>query len=615
MKMPLKYWFGILAVLLLVTWLGARKLNVDGVWFDEWWSLYVAGADNFNVSRSIDAIWQRIAEEDIRQGIFYPYALAGWGSMVGWTEYATRALSLLAGLIAVSAVFRLTWASSEEKSPFAGLAAAILMGSSVWFIFFLHEMRVYMLMVMFVVLVLLFYQRIMVWRREPRLWNFIVLAIFTGLLLNTHYFAGIVVGVLGLAHIARLFVAKADRRWWGIVFAWGASTIFLLPWLLNLPAAAQVSLNEPRVQPDIQLLLEITLTTFSTFGNTHLAVVIVLLVYGVFSPSGRRTAVFALIVLLLNLGAYAFFSLNELRYNIALLPLLALVGGVGAARLAKHGLSPILILGLWALSPLLLDSSFQVERMIQRWPGQPIREMAGVLAPHIATDDVIVNLLGDENRPTLALHPLVHYMGDFGARIEVVENSTYPGIQNFVARTEAAVADANHVWLLFDPRWQFSDWGLFEYLLNQQGYYHCATLADDATMVIWGFGKVSQTGETQWQFGDGITLGLMDAPKVGGDYLYLWLEYQVRAQIRPETYSTAVHLLDSTGTVRQQIDIPLPSSGTSCRYLELAVGDLPSGDYALHTAVYAWHTGERLLGDTDDQAQTDYPVLGYIRLE
>src|SRR5690606_3955863 len=98
-----------------------------------------------------------------------------------------------------------------------------------------------------------------------------------------------------------------------------------------------------------------TLTTFSTFGNTHLAVVIVLLVYGVFSPSGRRTAVFALIVLLLNLGAYAFFSLNELRYNIALLPLLALVGGVGAARLAKHGLSPILILGLWALSPLLLD--------------------------------------------------------------------------------------------------------------------------------------------------------------------------------------------------------------------------------------------------------------------
>ena len=49
--------------------------------------------------------------------------------------------------------------------------------------------------------------------------------------------------------------------------------------------------------------------------------------------------------------------------------------------------------------------------------------MAAVLEPRVRPDDVIVNLIGDENRPSLALHPLVHYLGGSGARIEVVENN------------------------------------------------------------------------------------------------------------------------------------------------------------------------------------------------
>ena len=64
MKLSAKYWAGIVLLLLFVAWLGGRKLNADGVWFDEWWSLYVAGADVFHVSRSVGDIWQRIANEE-----------------------------------------------------------------------------------------------------------------------------------------------------------------------------------------------------------------------------------------------------------------------------------------------------------------------------------------------------------------------------------------------------------------------------------------------------------------------------------------------------------------------------------------------------------------------
>lgn len=56
MKLSAKYWLGMIAVLLLVMWLGARKLNADGIWYDEWWSLYIAGAEPFHVSHSVGDI-------------------------------------------------------------------------------------------------------------------------------------------------------------------------------------------------------------------------------------------------------------------------------------------------------------------------------------------------------------------------------------------------------------------------------------------------------------------------------------------------------------------------------------------------------------------------------
>ena len=194
------WWFVLLA--LVVMWLGARKLAADGLWFDEWWSLYVSGADGFHVSRSVGDILARVADQDIRQGLLYPLALAGWGSTVGWSLFATRALSLFAGLISLAGVYRL--GASLGKHPLVGLSAAALLGTSLWFIYYLHELRVYMLLVLLTTLLLLVYVRIMTQKQPPSRWLYAALALITGLLLNTHYFAFIVVGVIGLWHLARL---------------------------------------------------------------------------------------------------------------------------------------------------------------------------------------------------------------------------------------------------------------------------------------------------------------------------------------------------------------------------------------------------------------------------
>ena len=116
MRLAKRYWLGWFVLLaLLVMGLGARKLGADGLWFDEWWSLYVSGADVFHVSRSVGDILLRVADQDIRQGLLYPLALAGWGSVVGWSLFATRALSLFAGLISLAGVYRLARRSASIR--------------------------------------------------------------------------------------------------------------------------------------------------------------------------------------------------------------------------------------------------------------------------------------------------------------------------------------------------------------------------------------------------------------------------------------------------------------------------------------------------------------------
>ncbi|MBA3872925.1 MAG: glycosyltransferase family 39 protein, partial [Anaerolineae bacterium] len=563
----------------------------------------------FHISRSVGDIWQRISTEDVWQAPLYAYSLSAWGSVVGWTEFATRALSLLAGLVALAGVFRLGWALS--KRPLVGWGAAALLGTSVWFIYFLHEMRVYMLLVMFTVLLLLFYRRVMYGQREPKLWHFIALGLITGLLINTHYFAALVVGVVGLWHLAQLIRKRPTRRWWGIIGAWVLSGLMAIPWLINVGQAVAPTNKQARVTADLNLLLHITGDTFTAFSNAGVALLIVLLALSLLSRRARWVWFLGVVLLLLNLAGYYIFGLIELRYNIALLPFLALLAGFGLDELAQRRIPPILIIGIWLVSALSLDGNFQMDRIIQHWPGQPIREMAQAIEPLVAPEDVIVDVVGDEDRTTLAAHSMVYYMGDFGARIEVVENNLQPNVQNFAARMRKAAGDAPRLWLMRDPRWINSVWDLSEYTLNQQNLYRCTTVADTAKLTIWGFGRVDPKGQG-WQYGDGIHLSMLGKPRIKEGLLQVWLGYQIDVSVPANTYSVGLYVFDTSNQVRAQYDGGLPAAGTSCQTMDIATTNLPAGVYQLGATIYNWQSGERLKVQTPDGTQSDMQMIGTV---
>ncbi|MBZ0286104.1 MAG: hypothetical protein K8I30_00710, partial [Anaerolineae bacterium] len=94
---------GMIALLLAVMALGARGLGQDALWLDEYWSLAHAGGLE---SLSPVEVWGRIAASDPWQTPGYYLLLNLWGGRVGWSAFAGRALSLLAGMLAVAWVYR-----------------------------------------------------------------------------------------------------------------------------------------------------------------------------------------------------------------------------------------------------------------------------------------------------------------------------------------------------------------------------------------------------------------------------------------------------------------------------------------------------------------------------
>src|SRR5512143_935828 len=85
-------------LLLFVAWLGTRGIGSEALWFDEVWSYRYAGGTPYgplSLAQTAEQVVQQSQHERNPPG--YYMLLNLWGRVTGWTEYAARVLSLLAG--------------------------------------------------------------------------------------------------------------------------------------------------------------------------------------------------------------------------------------------------------------------------------------------------------------------------------------------------------------------------------------------------------------------------------------------------------------------------------------------------------------------------------------
>jgi hypothetical protein len=596
--------FWMVLLLLFASWIGARGLNADPIWIDEYWSIYNAGGAHYGPLSPAE-IFNRIATEDIWHVPLYYLLIGGWGSLVGWSHVALRALSLLFGLLSIAMAYRL---GRDLHSPLAGLGAAVAVGASAYYLYYFHELRGYTLNVLLSEIVIWSY-----WRASRTYSRFALAMFFLSALaiLYTHYLAALVLAALGLYH---LLIAPKDRMWWQITGTAVLAGMLFLPWLgVTLRAWREAS------APDNVALrdwgpgaLALNPLLIYTFGNGALALPLIAGWFALRTPANDKTM--GLSPLFRTVSGFAWFLLLALlllallfnllialfvvmRYLLPLWGVLALLVGIGVARMRppynRLFLIAWVIGGVWnSLSPPFMTSYIDT-RLLSHTPWHQI---APALDRRMQPGDTAAFLLPDDT--WWVWQDWVHgfYLHDLqqrGLTTKLVES--YPQISDREYRRDARTLNPPHLWLGYHPEKPPLAWWTYTESLTDS-YVLCP-----APIILNGYRLDLYTRIPQqpdYSFDDQAGIALVEPIWLEGGILRAVFGIALDNEINPQAYSVGLHVVDESGTTVAQDDFALfqrdQPVAYRCAASAIDVSALPTGEYALYALIYDWQTGARV---------------------
>jgi hypothetical protein len=601
-------WLWLIPFLLLSFWLGAYGLNRDTIWEDERFSIVDAGGAPYALRDPLQ-IWNGVSNRNPWHAPGYFMLLNGWGRVAGWQPPVLRAFSLFAGMLAIAWTYRL---GKDLMASRPALYGAAVMGISVFFVNYLHELRMYTLMALLTAYVIWVYWRV-TQRPHPRWWHWAGFLAAAVTMLYIHYFATLPLATIGLYHL--IFVKK-DRRWWRVVGLLALAGVLFLPWLnVMLQGVNLVTENEELNAKALTPLETLERLAF-TFSNGSLILFAGLLVLAVFYRQRGVWQVwfFALatlaLVIMVNLILEVMY-IGRLRYLIIMWPLAALVIGMGFAWLSRWRWVAPLALLLWTGIGFYnnLDWNFNVALQLNGIRGYrfPWHLTINDFLKHSqAGDALILNMPDDLGSVALRNQTLTeYYLGGSFIRATVAEPMQTAALQQQVEGTTMDFADQSlRVWNAFeiDDRPQYLP-ELESRLADHFEICPAPLLSSSVQFDLYVKSLIccepSADAPGVVRFGEGITLhGFESLPaEISGETLPVVISWRIENRVPPHVYSVALHVLDENGSLVAQADYGLPTSSFSCQQSDISLAGLPPGDYSLHVIVYAWESGQRLSGE------------------
>jgi hypothetical protein len=197
------------------------------------------------------------------------------------------------------------------------------------------------------------------------------------------------------------------------------------------------------------------------------------------------------------------------------------------------------------------------------------------------------------------------YLNSSGVNSIVVDSLNAPQAQRY-QRAMRFVETNNplRVWLGYSAA--ASDAGELRALLADENYATCPTgvkLAA-AQFELFARSRVCCVPDTPplMRFGSGIALTAVESfPDEVSEVLPVLVGWSVAEDVSPYTYSVALHIEDGDQNLVAQADYGLPQQAFSCQETQLALDNLPPGEYAVYVIVYAWESGQRLEGEAAEE--------------
>lgn len=582
-------WILVVILILVAAILAAGDLN-GAYWVDEVITVERAGAPSHGGPFSPLEIWQHTAETTYDQVPGYFIAVAAWNNTLGWSEFATRLFSLMAGLLAVAWVYRL---GRDLHSPLAGLAAAAALVASAYYIDFLHEGRTYALVILVSAFTIWLYWRVI--RRRTGWLAQAALVICTAGLLYLHYFAVLLVFTICAYHL--LFVPK-NREWWRVVILMGLAGALFLPWLVTSFEVVQGVNGDEWRQGQSLSVPEVVEQILGFFANGSVAL---LIIAGVLALPSRRLAERYTWVMLAGPLALALIinawlgMLITPKYLLYLWVPLALIFGAGVTRLTARGIHPALILVPWLTVGIWTSAN---------WEDDPVKYIAwdvlhDQLATQIQEDDAIVYHLTAELWDGVHERGLQHYFHDFPSIPHLLWSWPHAPDQVYLQDLPNIIAGRQRLWSSYDPRHEPARISQYEAIVTENGFANCGSAASHPYMQVDLY--VRQPDELPFHFGGDLYQNGIRMTRLGPvaeDHtgrLRIPLGWRLGKDVPVNTYSFAIHVLDRNGTLVAQTDTGLPPDyAFGCQAVAVETNGLPAGEYQLSLVVYAWETGQRL---------------------
>jgi len=227
----------------------------------------------------------------------------------------------------------------------------------------------------------------------------------------------------------------------------------------------------------------------------------------------------------------------------------------------------------------------------------------------------VLFLLPDQRPLRASVHEPVagYYFHDLPVQIQLVESlQVIGGMGAYRRLAREYLSDAHRVWVAYDPTQMPDHVGAFDRVLAMT-HILCGNFEDSAQLHLNLYALLPLDESDEYRFGDGITAAPLRPFTITDGRLNVMLRWNLADSVPRGVYSVALHLQDSGGNLVAQSDYGLPDESDSCHSADLAVNDLPSGEYTLLVSVYDSSTGERLPAtnaDTGDRLRLDTIHIG-----
>jgi len=470
-------------VLLLAFGLGARSLDRDAIWLDEYFSIYDSGAGPYGPLTPAD-IWNRVAERNPWHSPGFFILLNGWGRLVGFEPAALRAFSLLFGVLAVAMTYPLGRVLASRR---VGLYAAVVLATSAFFIYYTHEIRMYTLIAFLSATTLLVYHRLM---RAGQTVPVGLLVAWFGCCVATvytHYLAAVPLGVLGVYHL--LFMPK-NRRWWQVSGVAVLAALAFLPWFSNLLSGLELAADAETLHARALSSRRLLELVARLFGNGSLLLVGLTGVLVLLKPN-RQTGR----LLFLAFGPLALFLIlnrlfqiipdTRIRYLLSLWPVLAVVVAVGLTRLQRWPALPLVGLAVWAASGIvILDNSDYLSTVGGVGYVFPLHQVDDVMREQSQPGDAVVYYLSDDMARITYERQADYYAGWRGLVSLFIEPRADDRARDVVREAVLAQLEGRtRVWLVHIPGDPVTGWDVFTSALAAR-YRLCGPVLQSATLQV-----------------------------------------------------------------------------------------------------------------------------------